>query len=289
MKRSHRRILLGLVYGVSIGALLALAWRGHSYYLSPLGDRPRHEDYWALKPGGSLGHLYGILGASLMTLMHLYSLRRRVRAFKKLGPLSAWLDFHIYCGVMGPLLIVLHSSLKVGGLVSLSFWAMVAVALSGILGRYLYLQLPRRRSGDELTLNEARELDARLGARLEREFGFSKEDMARLRSLSVSGIQRDEGLAGLLLRLPVQGLLLRFRLRRLGRIGTGASRALLREARRVARQKAQIERRLVLLERLQRLFHYWHVFHKPFALIMYLFLAVHVAVALMTGYGWSGA
>ena len=65
MKRSHRRTVLGLVYALSLGGLLALAWRGHSYYLTPLIDRPRHEDYWVLKPGGSLGHLYGVLGASL--------------------------------------------------------------------------------------------------------------------------------------------------------------------------------------------------------------------------------
>jgi len=54
----------------------------------------------------------------------------------------------------------------------------------------------------------------------------------------------------------------------------------------VARQKVLVQRRILLWQRLQQLFHYWHVFHKPFAIVMYLFMAVHVTVAVVTGYGW---
>jgi hypothetical protein len=57
---------------------------------------------------------------------------------------------------------------------------------------------------------------------------------------------------------------------------------------RVVRQKAQVHRRILLWDRVHELFHYWHVLHKPFALVMYLFMIVHVAVALVTGYGWVG-
>ena len=38
---------------------------------------------------------------------------------------------------------------------------------------------------------------------------------------------------------------------------------------------------------LQGLFHYWHVIHKPFAIVMYLFMIVHIVVASVTGYGWG--
>jgi hypothetical protein len=65
-----------------------------------------------------------------------------------------------------------------------------------------------------------------------------------------------------------------------------APRPVLREILRAVRQKAVLERRLVLWSRLQQLFHYWHVIHKPFAIVMYLFMIVHIAVALLTGYGW---
>ena len=56
----------------------------------------------------------------------------------------------------------------------------------------------------------------------------------------------------------------------------------------MVRQKAQVHRRILLWDRVHELFHYWHVLHKPFAVVMYLFMIVHVAVALVTGYGWVG-
>ena len=65
-------------------------------------------------------------------------------------------------------------------------------------------------------------------------------------------------------------------------------RPVVREFERVVRQKAHVHRRILLWDRVHELFHYWHVLHKPFALVMYLFMIVHVAVALVTGYGWAG-
>jgi hypothetical protein len=58
---------------------------------------------------------------------------------------------------------------------------------------------------------------------------------------------------------------------------------------RVARRKAALKRRIVFWEALHRVFHYWHVIHKPFAVVMYVFMIVHIVVASMTGYGWTRA
>lgn len=181
--RSYRLFLFAL-YGISLAVVLRLALEGMPYYMTTLEERPRHELYWSLKPGGSLGRLYGMVGSGMMILMLLYSVRKRVRFLRSWGPLPVWLDLHIYLGVMGPLLIVLHSTFKVQGLVAISFWSMVAVALSGVLGRYLYMRILRSEAGDWAP----------------------------------------------------------------------------------------------------RVFHYWHILHKPFALAMYIFMVVHVAVAWMTGY-----
>ena len=64
-------------------------------------------------------------------------------------------------------------------------------------------------------------------------------------------------------------------------------RPLYRDFERVVQQKALARRRILLWDRAHELFHYWHVMHKPFALVMYLFMVVHVAVAVMTGYAWG--
>jgi hypothetical protein len=60
-----------------------------------------------------------------------------------------------------------------------------------------------------------------------------------------------------------------------------------REFERVVREKAEARRRILLWSRLHDLFHYWHVVHKPFAVVMYVFMVVHVAVAVWTGYTWG--
>lgn len=298
MRPSPFKLFLGLLYAVAFVVLARLAWEGLSYYATPLIDRPRHEDFWALKPGGSRGHLYGVIGSSLMVVMLVYSLRKRVKILRRLGRLRDWLDFHIFCGVVGPLLVILHSSFKVQGLVALSFWSMIAVALSGVLGRYLYLQIPRTRAGDELSLAEVEELRAELTRKLRDELRLPEATLAELDRIALGGIdpidpiasQKNRRLAILLFHLPFQAVSLRMRLhsfrRRLQR-ELDAPTGVLRDVTRLARQKALLERRIALWSRLQQLFHYWHVFHKPFAVVMYVFMVVHIAVVLLTGYGWS--
>lgn len=287
MRSWPHRLILTTAYLATLGLLGYLTWRGWSYYAAPLIERPRHPDYWLLKPGGTLGHAFGIMGASLMTIMHVYTLRKRWSVLRRAGRLSAWLDFHIYCGLIGPLFIVLHSSLKVKGLVSISFWSMVAVVSSGFLGRFLYLQVPRRRSGVELSLEEVETVAARQASELEDVYGLSAEDLQDLDAIAAAGSSTTGSLMGLFWRLPWDYVRLRIRLRgfwkRLGRIpGTSV-----RQLHRLTLERAQLRQRIAVLSRLQELFHYWHVFHKPFAIIMYIFMVVHVGVAIATGYGWS--
>ena len=287
MRSTLHRLILLLVYLSTLSGLAFLAWRGWSYYSAPLLERPRHPDYWLLKPGGSLGHAFGIIGASLMTVMHVYSLRKRSAWMRKLGSLSAWLDFHIYCGITGPLFIVLHSSLKVKGLVSVSFWSMVAVVSSGFLGRFLYVQLPRRRSGVELTLEELATVASEQAARLQDRYGLSDEDLQRLDELTEASSAENSSLLGLFWRLPYEQLRMRLRLMRFWRQLPDLPRGMVRGLHRLTLERAQLRQRASALGRLQELFHYWHVFHKPFAIIMYIFMVVHIGVAIATGYGWG--
>lgn len=277
--------LLIVLYVAAFGVLAYHAARGYSYYRTPLEERPRHEDYWERKPGGSTGRGLGITGSTLMTLMLVYSLRKRVRALRGLGQLRLWLHFHIFCGIVGPLLVILHTSFKVGGLVALSFWSMIVVALSGVMGRYLYQQVPRRRSGDELTLTETRKLNESLGERLSEEFDLAPERLEELETLARGAVAERRGALRVLLALPWQSLLLRLRLRRFTRELGSAPEGTLRELRRTLVRKVTLERRIVLWNELQRLFYYWHLFHKPFAVIMYVFMVLHIGVAIATGYG----
>ncbi len=276
-----RRSLI-LVYLVAGAAVLAVLAAGAEFYRTPLLERAHHEGYWQWKAGGSVGHKLGITGSSMMVLMLLYSVRKRVGALRRLGPLSRWLDVHICLGVYGPLLVVLHSSFKVQGLVALSFWSMVVVALSGVLGRYLYLQIPRTRAGEELALVELEAEDRELSSQLRTRFRLDEAQLASLDALV--GVPGRTGLIGGFARLVTDDLRLRSGLRQFARSCRAVPRPVVREFERVVREKAQVRRRILLWDRVHELFHYWHVLHKPFALVMYVFMIVHVAVALATGY-----
>jgi hypothetical protein len=222
----------------------------------------------------------------MMVLMLLYSVRKRVGALRRLGPLGRWLDIHIFLGVFGPLLVVLHSSFKVQGLVALSFWSMVVVASSGVLGRYLYLQIPRTRAGEERALADLEAEDRELSGQLRTRFGLDEAQLARLDALVA--VPPRTGLLGGVARLLTDDLRLRSGLAEFAHSCRSVPRPVFREFERVVRAKAQARRRILLWDRVHELFHYWHVLHKPFALVMYLFMVVHVAVALVTGYGWVG-
>ena len=69
-------------------------------------------------PGASglFGHSLGILGFTLMLMTEtLYSLRKRSRS-ARWGRLSSWLRFHIFTGLVGPFMVLLHTSWKFNGL-----------------------------------------------------------------------------------------------------------------------------------------------------------------------------
>lgn len=286
MSRRTRRLTLLLLYGVSLIAIGALAWRGHSYYLTPLVERPRRPEFWSLKPGGSLGHLLGMLGSALLVVMMLYSLRKRAASLRRAGSLAGWLDFHIYCGIVGPLLVVLHSSFKVQGLVALSFWSMIAVALSGFVGRYLYAQIPRRQNGVAMSAQEVQARQDELVRHLRADHHLAEDQIDSLAGVADRGAGSARSLAGLLLAMPFAEIALRLRLWRFRRRYRHLPGDLYADLSRTLVQHALLRRRLRLWQATHRLFQYWHVVHKPFAIVMYLFMVVHIAVAMMTGYGW---
>ena len=274
---------LVLGYIVGLGAFVYFLVSGLSYYMTPVAERARHPDYWTFKPGGSLGLQFGAAGLVMMTVMHLYSARKRVKLLRGLGPLRNWLNGHILLGILGPLFVVLHSSFKVSGLISISFWSMVAVALSGIFGRYLYLQIPRTRAGEELSLAEVERADRALTQRLKEEFGADAAYLEQVERASAPPPARGLTKVLVLLLLEDTGLRGRARVAAL----PGLPPDLARNLASVVAQKKMLRRRIVLWDAIHRLFHHWHVIHKPFAVVMYLFVVVHVVVASLAGYGFG--
>ncbi len=99
--------------------------------------------------GGLIGHGMGIFGFILMLLTEtLYSLRKRVRT-ARWGKMVTWLKFHIYTGIVGPFLVLLHSSWKLNGLAGVTLLLTGVIVVSGFIGRYIYTRIPRTPDGIE--------------------------------------------------------------------------------------------------------------------------------------------
>jgi len=104
-----------------------------------------------IPPAGELfGHGLGILGFILMLLTEtLYSIRKRMRG-ARWGRMSDWLQFHIYTGLVGPYMVLLHTSWKFNGLAGVSTLFTVVIVVSGFIGRYVYTRIPRTLDGLEI-------------------------------------------------------------------------------------------------------------------------------------------
>jgi hypothetical protein len=109
--------------------------------------------YWgrAIPRAGNLfGHLIGVVGFLLMLMTEiLYSLRKRSR-ITRWGRMSDWLQFHIFTGIVGPYLVLLHTSWKFNGLAGVTTLLTVVIVLSGFVGRYIYTRIPRTLDGAEI-------------------------------------------------------------------------------------------------------------------------------------------
>jgi hypothetical protein len=105
----------------------------------------------AIPPAGELyGHLIGVLGFLLMLMTEvLYTLRKRSHS-ARWGRMSAWLQFHIFTGLLGPYLVLLHSSWKFHGLAGATTLLTVIIVISGFIGRYIYTRIPRNLDGSDL-------------------------------------------------------------------------------------------------------------------------------------------
>jgi len=96
------------------------------------------------------GHGVGIIGFVFMLMTEtLYSLRKRSRSVKW-GRMSRWLQLHIITGLVGPYMVLLHSSWKFNGVAGITTLFTIIIVISGFIGRYIFTRIPRTLDGLEI-------------------------------------------------------------------------------------------------------------------------------------------
>jgi hypothetical protein len=239
------------------------------------------------KPSGDLGHGLGIIGSALIVVgVFSYMLRKRNRSFMRIGVLSNWLEFHIFLCTLGPILILFHTAFKFGGLVAISFWSMVAVFLSGIIGRFIYLQIPRTIEGRELNLHEIKEMKGDIGIILNESYHLDEESYQLIIDSTRKKVElyQDNAFSRFISKYREDKNTIR-KVKAALRKNKLSPRDY-RELISLVKNEISINRRIDRLVTMQNLFKYWHVAHLPFALVMLIIMIIHVVVTVAFGFRW---
>lgn len=261
------------------------------YYGAEQSERVRHPLHSWLRPSGYLGQSAGILAVSIFFFLWLYPLRKKVRWLAWTGTMAKWLDVHIATALTLPVLTAVHASWRFDGVIGLGYWSMIVVCLSGVVGRYLYVKIPRSASGLELTADE---IAAERRQLLEALAQGTKLPVPQVEALLRSDPTPCDGLGVLATgKRMVSDEVMRWRaaraLRRLcqdNRVGHRLDRKTLRRVARLARQEMALTQQVRMLGATHRVFRLWHVAHRPFALVALVAVLIHVGVVVGMGMTW---
>lgn len=270
-KRSHGDSVLYAILAVALLAAVVIARSGLYTAASDTG-------YWI-----------GVAGGVAMLVLLLYPLRKRWRVTARWGAMRWWFAVHMWLGIVGPLLIVAHSTLRFGSVnATVAFVAMTLMTLSGIVGRYLYAQIHNGLYGRKATLEEIRGAAGLDSAEVHSKLAFAPAVERRL----VEFAKHVETVGSEGMKKPWRFLLLGYAVRRQRREFTSELVKILerraqirgwseRKLRKHVRRRTAIVgdylgavQRLAQFTVFEDLFSWWHVLHVP---VLYMLLASAIA------------
>lgn len=249
MKERGRLVVSGLV------VLLLILWLGFFVHRSP-------------RFAGSLsGGVLGVSGAALMLVPLAYLLVKRVaplkRAVTRRVPMRTFLAWHIYAGILGAILVLLHTGHKFHSPLGIALTAMtLVVVLSGFTGRYLLNQCSQ-------SIREKRELLTRIESAYQETAGDLAAHPEQISVLYPIAMFWSRLTARLFIAFP----------------GTGTLPAPVR-ALHLSDAMADLEYAIKIHESFNRWFARWLNLHIVISFILYALLALHVWAGIHFGLRW---
>lgn len=244
-----------------------------------------------LSPRTEFGYWLGVAGGVMMLLLFAYPLRKRWGTLARLGKARHWFVIHMVLGILGPMTVLVHSSFSFGSLnAGVALVSMLVVAVSGVVGRFIYLHMHNGLGGQRDMLESLQVQLGLLGSAEGAGLAFAPAAQAALQGLHAhAGTPRDAWAEHLrrLFVLPWQLAARRRAIR--GEVDSRLSEWADREgwARDVRRRRQDKALRLVdqhidaVLRVAQyaayaRIFSLWHLLHVPFVFMMVISAIVHV-------------
>src|SRR6202049_115653 len=295
-EKRHRARLYAL-YALAIAINLAIFFYGFDYYKLSAIDRPFSPKHHLLRPSVPVGFYLGFFGMALFLGIFLYPIRKHWPWLATIGSTRHWLDIHIVMGLTAPAIIAFHSSFKFKGLAGMAFWIMFAVSASGVVGRYLYGQIPRKVTTAALSMLELQDLQAELSQQLAAQNLLPEADLRALLRLPDANRVARLPIVIAILYMIVLDIARKFRVARLDRNALKGSTSFstlagflptrhreVEQAIRAAADEAALSKRVLFLSRSQKVFHLWHVVHKPFSYAFAVLALIHIVVQFALGY-----
>lgn len=229
---------------------------------------------------GFFGHSLGIVGFLLMLMTEfLYSRRKRSRR-ARWGKMSAWLQFHIFTGIVGPYLVFLHTSFKFNGLAGIVLLFTFIIVLSGFIGRYIYTAVPRSADGAEIEFGQLQFQIARAEDEID---GWVRAhpDAGRVLQAEVQKLAGFQGgpLAAIFLRGPFE-LYARFTWWQLQQRFSFAPKAQVNQLARSLQRRRALSQQIAVLTTARRMLGLWHTVHVPLGVVLFTTATIHIIAAI---------
>ncbi len=272
-------LICAALLAASLVACLIVA--GVPYYVLSPEDRPYSPLHPVFRSSGTVGLKLGIFGVVLFGILFLYPLRKRWPWLAQIGNTRRWLNAHALTGIAAPVIITFHSAFRWHGLAGVAWGIMIAVALSGFIGRYLYVKIPRRLNSVKLNAGDLESETNELVSALDGQSLVRSEDFAPLLRVPASEEIRRMNLVAALWAMFRQDVARPFHVYQLRR-SVGRNR----EAEEIIaniRRLSTLRTKMAFLQRTEQVFHLWHVIHRPFSLSFVVLVVIHVGVALSVG------
>jgi hypothetical protein len=295
-ERAHR-IRVWIAWMTALFFCAAIGIYGFDYYRLPRELRPFSDKHELLRPSGMIGINLGVLGTVLFFIIFMYALRKVFPWLGRMGTAKHWMDFHIVCGVSAPIIIAFHASFKFNNIAGVAFWIMLAVALSGLGGRYLYAQIPQSLSAAKTSFGELESNEYQLADALKQQSVYSEEKIERIFAMPSADKVRKSSTLGSLGTMIVLDLKRPFQIAAMRRQGSSFGQIVrsvgglfstgndeIENIVRLVRKKASLSKRILFLDRAERVFHLWHVIHRPFSYAFAVLAVIHIVNAIRLGY-----
>ena len=247
-----------------------------------IGWSNRDDNYLSAENG--TGYILGITGGSLMLILLLYPLSKRLSLLSRWIPIRYWFGIHMLFGIVGPVMILFHSNFHLGSTnSSIALICMLLVAGSGLIGRYIYTHIHHGLYGKRITLEELKHELENKHTDLMHIYKVDEGLNKRIAIMENRALQNYAGIMKSLvhvLSLSIDARRLQYKSMRFLKkriiINTNTAAPDRIITKDFIKRYTTALRRIAVFRVYERMFSLWHILHLPLFIMMIITAVIHI-------------